>query len=425
VSQHTTPAGHVFHYVQIPEADRTAIVINWESTWAISAAHPAAAHIGAILMTTGGTDTDPETLISQSSEIGLHAELNATADGARGLLVAKSGRLDEVAALAREALVGSRPSAASFENIRAGLSRNVRAVETPAAALVWNAARRLILGNAPLDDFLRLPVDDIEGATLSEVRAWRGAVFAQANATVAAAGVAPPRDVAAAVDVLLESVPEFPAGEPSRAPQLTLNGRTVLIVAPEAETSAIGVFGPLPWAAGDEGVLNVLAFEVLDRRLARRLHKEFGDAHDITARPANYAREVRLLAIVGEVATADLDEALEATREAYERFRARGPAPREAARGARHVARMFEDAQNVPEAVAQIVMELMLDGEPVEIADDLPARLREIEPRELGAHVEQVFPAWDGMLRIVVAPNAEATAADCVVDTVDALETCR
>ena len=123
-----------------------------------------------------------------------------------------------------------RLDAASFESIRAELSRAVRAIEPPAEVLVWDAARRLLLGDAPLDDFLRLPVDDIEGATLSEVRAWRNAVFAQANATVAAAGVAPAADVAAAVDTLLESLPEFPAGEPAGAPQPAYGGRTVLIV---------------------------------------------------------------------------------------------------------------------------------------------------------------------------------------------------
>ena len=425
VIRHTTPAGHVFHYVQMPEADRTAIVVNWESAWAHGAEHPTAAHIGAMLMTSGGADGDLEALISQSSEVGAHAELNATADGARGLLVVRDGRLEEGAALARQALTGPRLDAASFESIRAGLSRGVRAAETPAEALVWDAARRLLLGDAPLHDFLRLPVDDIEGATLSEVRAWRDAVFAQANATVAAAGVAPAADVAAAVDTLLESLPEFPAGAPARAPQPAFGGRTVLIVAPEAESSAIGVFGPLPSAGAGVGVLNVLALEALDRRLARALRREFGDAYDISARPANYARDVRLFAIRGEVATADLEEVLEVARKTYERFRARGPTPREAAKGARHAARMFEGAQEVPEAVAQTVVELILDGEPAAIADDLPGRLRGVEPHSLKAHVQDAFPAWDEMLRIVVAPNAEAAAADCVIDTLDALETCR
>ena len=284
-------------------------------------------------------------------------------------------------------------------------------------------ARRLLLGDAPLGDFLRLPVDDIEGATLSEVRAWRDAVFAQANATVAAAGVAPAAEVAAAVDTLLERLPEFPAGEPAGAPQPAYGGRTVLIVAPDAESSAIGVFGPLPSTGASGGVLNVLALEALDRRLARGLRREFGDGYDISARPSNYARDVRLLAIGGEVAAADLEEVLEVTRQTYERFRARGPTPREAAKGADHAARMFEGVEDAPEAVAQIVAELVLDGELATIADDLPGRLREVEPRTLRAHVKDAFPAWDEMLRIVVAPYAEAAPADCVIDTLDALET--
>ena len=210
VMQHTTPAGHLFHYVQMPEADRTAIVIDWESAWVHRAEHPTAAHIGAMLMASGGTGGDLETMISQSNEIGSHAELNATADGARGLLVAPEGGLEQAAALARDALTGPRLDATPFESIRARLSRSVRAAEAPEQALVWDAARRFLLGDAPLHDFLRLPVDDIEGATLSEARAWRRAVFAQANATVAAAGSAPAANVAAAVDTLLEGLPEMP-----------------------------------------------------------------------------------------------------------------------------------------------------------------------------------------------------------------------
>ena len=425
VIRHTTPAGRVFHYVEMPVADRTAIVVDWKSAWAHGAEHPTTAHIGAILMAIGGAGGKLEELIGQLNTAGTHAELNATADGARGLLVARDGQLEEAAALARVRLADPRLDAASFKSIRAELSRAVRANKPSAEALVWDAARALLLGDAPLNDFLRLPVHDIERATLSEVRAWRDAVFAQANATVAAAGVAPAADVAVAVDTLLERLPEFPAGEPADAPQPAYEGRTVLIVAPDAESSAIGVFGPLLSTGELGGVLNVLAFEALDRRLARGLRREFGDAHDISARSANFARNVRLLAIGGEVTAADLEGVLEVTRKSYVRFRARGPTPREAAKGASHAARMFEGVQEVPEAVAQIVVELVLDGELAAVADDLPGRLRGVEPRTLKAHVKHAFPAWDDMLRIVVAPNAEAAPADCVIDTFDPLETCR
>ena len=170
----------------------------------------------------------------------------------------------------------------------------------------------------------------------------------------------------------------------------------------------------------------MLALEALDRRIARGLRREFGDAYDISARPANYARDVRLLAIEGEVATADLEEVLEVTRRDLRALpRPRTDAARGREGGARHAARMFEGVEDMPEAVAQIVVELVLDEEPAAIADDLPGRLRGVEPRTLTAHVQDAFPAWDEMLRIVVAPNAEAAAADCVIDTLDALETCR
>jgi zinc protease len=420
----TTPAGRVFHYVQMPEADRTAIVIDWKSTWAHDAEHPTTARMGAILMTIGGAGGKLEELIGELNAAGAHAELNATPDGARGLLVAQAGRLEEAAALVREALTNPRLDAASFESIRAELSRAVRATEPSAEALVSDAARRLLIGDAPLDDFLRLRVDDIEGATLWEVHAWRDAVFAQANATVAAAGVAPAADVAAAVDTLLERLPEFPAGEPADPLQPAYGGRTVLIVAPDADSSAIGVFGPLPSTGKFGGVLNVLALEALNRRLTWGLRREFGDAYDISARPANYARDVRLVAIGGEVAAPDAEEVLEVTRKIYEWFRGRGPTPRELAKGARHAARMFEGVQETPEAMAQIVAELVLDGELVTVADDLPARLRGVAPRTLQAHVKNAFPAWDEMLRIVVAPNAEAAPADCVIDALESLQTC-
>ena len=51
-----TPTGRVFYYVQMPEADRTAIVVDWKSAWAYGAEHPTAARMGAALMTIGGTE---------------------------------------------------------------------------------------------------------------------------------------------------------------------------------------------------------------------------------------------------------------------------------------------------------------------------------------------------------------------------------
>ena len=54
--RHTTPTGRVFYYVQMLEADRTAIVVDWKSALAYGAEHPTAARMGAALMTIGGTE---------------------------------------------------------------------------------------------------------------------------------------------------------------------------------------------------------------------------------------------------------------------------------------------------------------------------------------------------------------------------------
>ena len=55
---------------------------------------------------------------------------------------------------------------------------------------------------------------------------------------------------------------------------------------------------------------------------------------------------------------------------------------------------MFEGVEDVPETVAQIVAELVLDEELATIADDLPGRLRGVEPRKLTAAVRRQRP-WD------------------------------
>ena len=280
VIRHTTPDGHAFHYMEMPDADRTAIAIDWESAWVHGARHPTAAHIGAMLMTSGGSGADLAALITRSEEVGAYADLTATADGARGLLVALDGRLAAAAALAREALAEPRLGSEAFESIRNELSRGVSAAETPAEAIVWDAARRLLLGNAPLHDFLRLPTEDIERSTLAEVRAWRDAVFARSNATIAGAGVAEPAEVAAAIDTLLEGLPEAPADDHVGAPKPRFPGGTVLIVVPDSERSAIGVFGPLSSAGEGASVLDVLALDALDRRLSRRVRREVGEAHE-------------------------------------------------------------------------------------------------------------------------------------------------
>ena len=420
----TTPTGQVFYYVQMPEADHTAMVVDWTSPWANSAEHPTAALMGAILMTVSGTERQTAELSGNLNPVGAHAELAATADGARGFLVARDGQLEKAALMAREAL-SPRLDAATFESIRAEVTRVVLSTQPTTEMLIGDTARRLLLGDAPLDNFLGVSVDDIEAATLSEFQSWHEAVFAQANATVAVAGVAPVADVAAAVDTLLERLPEFPAGGSAGAPLPAYGGRTVLMIAPEAESSALGIYGPLPSTGAFGGVLNVLALEAFDRRIARRLRREFGDLYRISARPVNYARNVRLVAIGGQVAAEDLEEVLEVTRETYERFRALGPNPREAEKGAVHAARMFEGVADKPEAVAQIVAELVLDGEPAAIADDLAGQLRAVDLATLRAHVKDTFPPWDKMLRVIVAPSAEAARADCVIDKLDPPETCR
>ena len=227
---------------------------------------------------------------------------------------------------------------------------------------------------------------------------------AAVTATVAAAGIAPADDVAAAVDILLERLPEFPVGEPADALQPAYGGRTVLIVAPDVESAAIGVFGPLPSTEKLGGILNVLALEALDRRLARALHREFGDAYDISARPANYARDVRLLAIGGEVAAADLQAVLEVTRRSYEWFRARGPTPREAAKGARHAARISSGISNgpcvQPSASRVAATSSLPSGAPCE--DSLPALFGEPKPMVVRQQTRVGLP-WVRMASSIAA----------------------
>ena len=415
VVSRTSPGGIEFLHAPLARADAVSVEIAWPSVWAYTEGAVAAPFVGADLVLSGGVgDLDPAGLRDALDELGVERAVSVRPDHVHAAFELAPERLDEAFDLVARALAEPALDARRFRTVRDDFEASVVEAKGAIGTFVHDALVRLVLGDGPLGRSLSMEPASLAGdVTPEDVRRWHADTFARRGATVAVAG---PVDAAAAGEAIDRLFDRLPAGDvpgPVPAPDADFSARTVLLHAPEADTGAVALFGPLPSTADGGEIEDLLAAFALDER------------EGVSAILVPWTRELRALLLYAEGEPERLDRARRALPEAYAAFVARGPDADEIESGRDRLAGGLGRTLASPSGLARTALESALDGrEPERVRSMLDVEVGGTSERGVAERLRTAWPAVEEMIEIVVSPDAGAVEGACTVGSLDELEGC-
>lgn len=419
-SQEKTPGGISYALLRTPGVDKVAIRIAWPGDWSARPdVNQAVPYIGANLILSGGAEGyRPGETNELFTDMKAEGQLIATADNIQGSLVFPREQMDKVLPIANAHLRAPAFDAAWLERARGGLAARVNETRSQPAAAGFEAARWAVFGNAPLREALSLDRPGIvQAVTAEEIATWHRETLTRNGAIVVVSGDLDSKTAGAAIDTLLNGLPEKVATAAKRA-EGDFTPRRILIHRPEARISVLTFVGRLPSTReGNEFEDLILAIalggddkSVLFDAMRTKLRASYGFGGGIDA----YDRQHRLLVMSGQVETSRVAEAEKTVREAYAAFRQNGPVGNLAERKKPFEERL-KTASKDPQSIALSSLLAILDGQNPDNALKIGKWLEDVSDQSIRRRLDEAFPKPDGFIVVAVSPDAQALPGACVI----------
>ena len=253
--------------------------------------------------------------------------------------------------------------------------------------------------------------------TPDDVMAWHGETFSRNPAAIVIAGDLDSSAAGAAVDALLNGLPDTqPDISATVEPDFT--PRRILLHIPDAQVTNLAFLAPFPATRlGSEWEDVIIAHalggddqSVLFEAVRTGLRASYGYGVGIN----NYTREHRIIFMNGEIETAKLADAEEIVLQAYAAFLEDGPAgPLEARKSP-----LATNLLTLPEYVtdqATTELQSQLDGFAPGRSLELSAELGLVSDVSIAERLASAYPAGSDFIVIAVSPDATALPDACVI----------
>lgn len=426
----TSPGGIDYVRLFIPDAKDVAIQFAWPSDWAFrDDVNQAVPYIGTDLILAGGAEGFPAgEVVETYADLEAEGSLWVTADHVQGELIVTKENLAKAVEIAAAHLARPTLDQDWFDRIQQGFAANVAEDNAQPASRGFGALRWAILGDTALRRALSVdPPEMITSATRDEVRDWHRQTIVRTGAKIVIAGEIDADAAGTAVDTLLSGLPDADAAVMPE-PKANFAPRRILLHVPEAQTSTLVFLGPLPPTkdGGEfEDILLATALggddkSVLFDAVRTGLRASYGFGAGLDA----FARDLRFLALSGEVETAKLAEAETIVRTAYADFLKSPPMGDLSERKSPFVTNGEQTAKD-PIAASFTAMMALFDGQDPYLALTIPAVMEKVTDATLWSRAASAFPAADQLIVLAVSPDAAALPGACVITAPEQAVNCR
>ncbi|MCY1708416.1 insulinase family protein [Pannonibacter sp. SL95] len=267
----------------------------------------------------------------------------------------------------------------------------------------------------------------ITKATRADVVEWHRQTVVRTDAKVVIAGDISTEVAGKAVDALLSGLPEgVPASASAASADFT--PIRILLHVPEARTSALVFLGPLPPTSQGSELEDILLTNalggddksVLFDAVRTGLRASYGFAAGLDA----YTRELRVVALSGEVETAKLAEAEAVVRTAYSGF-IHAPRMGDLDARKRPLEAIAEQTKRRPGAASFAALMAMMDGQDPNFALTLSSLSKKVTEATVRARAASAFPKAEELIILAVSPDAKALPGACVITSPAEAAKCR
>lgn len=422
VTQHTSPDGHSFNFLHMPETDRVAISVAWKGGSAhLPEGKEAVAQIAIDLMLNGGADgRTPNDIRSSFEAMDAGSHLYSTPYAIQGFVVAPLKDLKTAAGLANSVLARPSFDARWFKRVLRKFRNNAAERAKFNNGQAWNAIRALTMGGHPLERVWSLqPTSQFDNITVEDIGQWHLDSFSSNELVISAAGNGTAEDIAGGLDATLKGLPNEHKRRDYEPLTLSFSGKTILIHRPNEEKSYMAIVGALPSAAHEDNLAIQLGAGVLGQSEQSRLFKavrgEVRSTYGFGTRIHAFTRAQSVLALSGEVETSKLAETLATVETTYDAFRSGGIGVIEFPFAKRIMLKRIRSNYDKPSTLAFVMTEAVLQGKTLEVAVNLESQAAELDRSDVNAVISEHFPDFDQMLKVIVSPDANAVKADCII----------
>jgi zinc protease len=430
VTTEISPGGIEYVRLYMPDTEDVAIQIAWPTDWVVREEfNHAVADLGAELIFAGGAEGFPPGEISE-----VHADLNAqatvwfTSDHLHAEIIAPKDNLEKAVESTAVHLSAPSMDAAWLERVR---QENISIMAEEMSVPInrgYEALRWAILGDTSFRRALSGNVPELyTKATREQVLEWHRTAFVRNDAEIVIAGAINAVVAGKAVDTLFSQLPEGKSLAPV-TPKADFSPRRILLHVPEAQTSTLEFFGPLPPTRMGGEVEDLLLASILGGsdnsvlfdavRTGLRASYGFGAGID------GYSRELRFLFLAGEVETGKLAEAETIVRTAYAEF-LKAPQLGDLSALKRPLATHIEQNMRDPITASFPLLVGLLDGQDPDVILRLTALLEEVTDETLHSRASSAFPSAEDLIVLAVSPDATALPDACVIKTPPEAVNCR
>ncbi len=431
IKEYTTPAGHQFWYFPMPDADRTALLIDWAQEVPLGDdTHPAVSELGIDLMLKGGAgELDAAQIVADFEDLDAGSDLWVRPRGTSGFFVAPDEHFSTAREIAQVVLTEPRFEQKWFDREHQIMIESAIEDRANSWGLAWTTARAIFLGDHPYRKFWSFEaLDEFEKATLDDVKAWYETSFSTNTITLSVAGSAAPDMVAKEIDLLLAGLPNNEPTKPIDMPKPRSTGKTIVLHNPDAPKSVVLLAGNFP--SNNETINTALQISAVvlgqgkNSRLFKTVRSGMGASYGFGVEVFDVTQEYRMFAMSGEVETEKLQAALNEIEKAYKEFRESGIGLIEFPVTKRFYKREIKKLLQDPVNVAYHLNKGVRDGFSANYMNTTMSRIDSLKRGSTNTLIKESFPAYDTLLKLIVSPDAEAIEGACVITKLEEVESC-
>ncbi len=418
----TSPAGHQFAFLPLPDATAVSVQVIWPMPWALDGANnPAVSHLGVKMMLFGGTtDLAAQDLQAAMAKLGAEAYLVQSGVTLRTAVTAPTANLEPALALTNSLLRKPALPAAVLEEVRAAAVQSQTEIYARPTEQAFLALRMAVMQDQPTysESLSFANTDLIKAVTLADVQRWHAQTVVGQGALIAVAG---PIDAAAAgraVDMLLAGLPDTAAPLAVVKP-MNLGPRRILLHVPAAQTTTLAVIAPMP-PTGDAGEMDDIIGTYLlggddQALLATNLAAQLGAPVPFAAAIDAFSRQNRILVMSGQISPTQITTTLASVIDSYGQMATQAPDKARLARWTAQLATSLAAVKNDPANRASAMLEAMTDGNSPLVVLELETMLAKVTPESVQQRFASAYPAPGDLIFVAISPDATAMPGACVI----------
>jgi len=427
----TTPAGHTFWYFPMPDAKRTAMAFDWAQEVPLGeGSHPAIAEVGVEIMLKGGAGgRDAAQIVADFEDLDAGSDLWVRPRGVTGYFVAPDKHLSKAREIAQQVLTKPAFEQRWFDREHQIMIESAVDERSDSWGMAWILIRDVLLDDHPYNKFWSFnSLDEFEAVSLDDVKKWYESSFSTKTATIAVAGSADAETVAKEIDLLFADMPANAPIKPMAMKKPNTTGKTILLHNPDAPKSVVVIVGNYPPNSEASNTELDLAVGVFGKGQQSRLFKTvragLGATYGFGAGVSDVTLDHRIIEMSGEIETKKLQEALKEIEQAYTEFRGSGVSPEEFKVAKTVYKRNLKEMLQRPANVAFELNQAVREGYSAEYMKSTFSRIDSMDINHVNSVVSDSFPAYEGMLKLIVTPDDKAVDGACVISKIEDAKDC-